>query len=213
VFSQSPNKKAVKDATRETHILLKKVVFLDRDGVINYDSPNYIRTRSEFNFIPGSLAAIRELTLNGFTSIVITNQSALARNFISLQELDDIHAMMKKAVTSEGGEIKDIFVCPHMPGDGCDCRKPQPGLIYRAQRKYGIDLTRTVMVGDSARDIECACSAGCGKSVLVKSGTDRDVESILRSKQIVPNYIAQNLYMATQWITANFAHPSTTRRA
>jgi D-glycero-D-manno-heptose 1,7-bisphosphate phosphatase len=135
--------------------LLKKVVFLDRDGTINRDSRDYIKSREEFEFLPGSLKAIEELTANGFTIVVITNQSALPRKLISLEELERIHTMMCKTVQSNKGKLKDIFYCPHMPDDDCDCRKPAPGLILRAQSKYSIDLADAVMVGDSHRDIEC----------------------------------------------------------
>src|SRR5210317_1616976 len=103
-----------------SQISLHNVVYLDRDGTINHDSPDYIKSRSEFKFIPGSIEAIRLLTLGGFTSIVITNQSALARRFISPGELDLIHGMMKDAIVSGGGMITDIFFCPHMPIDGCE---------------------------------------------------------------------------------------------
>ena len=109
--------------------ILRKVVFLDRDGTINHDSADYIKSRSEFKFIPGSIEAIRLLTLNGFTSIVITNQSALARKFICADELDRIHVLMKDSIASGGGKITDIFFCPHMSNDGCECRKPEPGLL------------------------------------------------------------------------------------
>ncbi len=180
--------------------LLQKVVFLDRDGTINYDSPDYIKSRLEFKFIPGSIEAIRDLTLNGFTSILITNQSALARKLISSGELDLIHSMMKKAIVSGGGRMTDIFFCPHMPNHGCDCRKPEPGLILQAERKYNIDLSNAIMVGDSAKDIECACNAGCGKNVLVKTGKDPEAENILKTKCIVPDHIAENLYDAARWI-------------
>jgi len=183
--------------------LLKKVVFLDRDGVINYDSPDYIKSRSEFKFIPGSIEAIGKLTVSGFTSIVISNQSALARKLISSEELDNIHKLMKQTIAAAGGDITDIFFCPHMPDDECNCRKPQPGLIFQAQRKYDIDPAEAVMVGDSARDIECACNAGCGRAVLVTSGNDRDVEKVLKIKQIAPDYVAENLYDAARWIIAN----------
>jgi len=183
--------------------VLRKVVYLDRDGTINHDSPDYIKSRSEFKFIPGSIEAIRLLTLSGFISIVITNQSALARKFISPAELDHIHALMKDAIISGGGKITDIFFCPHMPDDGCECRKPAPGLLLQAQRKYNIDLSKSIMVGDSAKDIECARNAGCGKAVLVKSGKDDDAEYILKTKQIVADYTAKNLYEAAKWILAN----------
>ncbi len=183
--------------------MLKKVVFLDRDGVINYDSPDYIKSRSEFKFIPGSIEAIGKLTVSGFTSIVISNQSVLARKLISSEELDNIHKLMKQTIAAAGGDITDIFFCPHMPDDECNCRKPQPGLIFQAQRKYDIDPAEAVMVGDSARDIECACNAGCGRAVLVTSGNDRDVEKVLKIKQIAPDYVAENLYDAARWIIAN----------
>ena len=115
--------------------LLKRVVFLDRDGVINQDSPDYIKNWAEFHFLPGSLTAIRNLTDKGFTPIVITNQSAVNRQLITAKRLADIHAKMIAAIRSRGGEIKDIFFCPHTPEESCNCRKPKPGLILEAQRK------------------------------------------------------------------------------
>jgi len=180
--------------------LLKKAVFLDRDGTINRDSTAYIKSREEFEFLPASLEAIKNLTLNGFVSIVITNQSAIPRNLISTGELDIIHDLMAQTVAENGGEIKDVFYCPHMPSDGCDCRKPEPGLIYQAREKYGIDLSQSVMVGDSAKDIECARRAGCGRAVLVKSGLHDGVEDELKSRRLQADYVAKDLYEAAQWI-------------
>jgi D-glycero-D-manno-heptose 1,7-bisphosphate phosphatase len=183
--------------------LLKKVVFLDRDGTINRDSRDYIKSREEFEFLPGSLKAIEELTANGFTIVVITNQSALPRKLISLEELERIHTMMCKTVQSNKGKLKDIFYCPHMPDDDCDCRKPAPGLILRAQSKYSIDLADAVMVGDSHRDIECGHTAGCGNTVLVKTGIHEKSVQRLAEKGIVPDYVAEDLYQAAQWIISN----------
>ncbi len=183
--------------------MLKKVVFLDRDGTINRDFPDYIKSREEFEFLPGSLEAIKNLTLNGFVNIVITNQSAVPRKLISLKELEFVHGMMAQTVALGGGEIKDVFYCPHMPEDGCDCRKPEPGLIFQAREKYGIDLTAAVMVGDSAKEIECAHRAGCGRAVLVKSGQNGDVENELKSRQIRADYVAMDLYDAAGWIIKN----------
>ena len=183
--------------------LLKKVVFLDRDGTINRDSSDYIKSREEFEFLSGSLAAIKNLTLNGFVSIVITNQSAVPRNLISLRELESVHNMLTATVALAGGEIKDIFYCPHMPEDGCDCRKPEPGLIHQARKKYAIDLSAAVMVGDCAKDIECARRAGCDRAVLVKSGKEDDVEDELKTRQIFPDYVAEDLLDAAKWIISN----------
>jgi len=180
--------------------ILRKVVFLDRDGVINRDSPDYIKSWSEFEFLPGSLEAIRLLTLNGFATIVITNQSAINRKMVSGKVLDDMHTLMKQAITSKGGKIKDIFFCPHVPEDRCHCRKPSPGLIFRAKQKYRIDISTSVMVGDSAKDIECARNAGCGHAVLVKTGNGSEAEKILKEKEIFPDFIARNLLEAVGWI-------------
>ncbi len=182
--------------------LLKKVVFLDRDGTINVDSADYIKSRSEFKFIPDSIEAIRDLTANGFTAIVITNQSALARRFVSPEELDAMHAMMCREVAAGGGKITDLFFCPHLPDEGCECRKPAPGLIDQAHRKYNIDLSDSIMVGDSAKDIACGRNAGCGRTVLVKSGLGPGVEKELMKKSISADFVAENLREAAGWIIA-----------
>ena len=179
---------------------MKKVVFLDRDGVINRDSPDYIKSVSEFEFLPGSVSAIQHLTVNGFTTIVITNQSAVNRKMISRRDLEAIHTLMIAGVESKGGKITDIFFCPHTPDDDCDCRKPEPGLIFQAQMRYGIDLSKAVMVGDSAKDIECARNAGCGHAVLVRTGNGIRAEKTLAEKKIFPDHVAEDLYEATAWI-------------
>lgn len=182
--------------------LLKKVVFLDRDGTINVDSADYIKRRSEFEFIPGSIDAIRDLTVSGYSAIVITNQSALARGFIRRDELDAMHAMMCREVAAAGGKITDIFLCPHLPDAGCECRKPSPGLIDQARQKYNIDLADSIMVGDSAKDIACGRNAACGRTVLVKSGLDCDVEQELMNKSISADFVAADLRAAAAWIIA-----------
>ncbi len=179
---------------------LNNVVFLDRDGVINFDRSDYIKSWSEFKFIPRSIEAIKELALKEFNVIVITNQSVINRNMVSEKGLEHIHESMKNEVKSGGGLIKDIFFCPHIPEDNCDCRKPKPGLIYQAQKAYSIDLKDAVMVGDSAKDIECARNAGCGTAVLVKTGNGAEAEKTLAEKKIYPDHIAQDLYEAVQWI-------------
>ncbi|MDM8552216.1 D-glycero-beta-D-manno-heptose 1,7-bisphosphate 7-phosphatase [Desulfobacterales bacterium HSG2] len=179
---------------------MKKVVFSDRDGVINRDSPDYIKNWSEFEFLPGSTTAIRHLTSHGFTTIVITNQSMINRKISSEEDLRHIHAMMRKAVISEGGEIRDIFFCPHAPEEGCDCRKPKPGLIYQAQQAYQIDLKNACMIGDSAKDIECGRNAGCGRVVLVRTGNGITAEKRLVEKNIFPDHIAENFYGAVKWV-------------
>ena len=179
---------------------MKKVVFSDRDGVINRDSPDYIKNWSEFEFLPGSIEAIKELTVIGFATIVITNQSMINRKISSEKNLRYMHTMMKNAVISGGGEIRDIFFCPHTPDEGCDCRKPKPGLIEQARGAYPIELKNAYMIGDSAKDIECGRNAGCGRVILVRTGNGIAAEKILAEKNITPDHIAENLYEAAKWI-------------
>jgi D-glycero-D-manno-heptose 1,7-bisphosphate phosphatase len=181
--------------------LLQNVVFLDRDGVINYDSPDYIKGWQEFEFLPGSLEGIRQLTQQGSTIIVVTNQSAIKRQLITLDALQNLHRRLIEAVAAAGGRIAAIYYCPHGPQDNCDCRKPAPGLFWQAQQAFRIDLASAVMVGDSARDIEAAFSAGCGTTVLVKTGNGSKALEDLRQGSIIPDHIADDLQAAAQWIS------------
>ncbi len=175
------------------------MVFLDRDGVINEDSPAYIKSWNEFRLIPGSIEAIRRLAGGGFAVILITNQSAVGRGLLSEPVLDSMHENLKTLVANAGGTITDIFVCPHRPEDGCDCRKPLPGLIHQARQKYGIDLTDAVMVGDSIRDIECGKQAGC-RTVLVRTGNGIQAEACLTRRGISPDAVLADLAEAAEWI-------------
>ncbi|MFH2092342.1 MAG: D-glycero-beta-D-manno-heptose 1,7-bisphosphate 7-phosphatase [Pseudomonadota bacterium] len=178
----------------------KPVVFLDRDGVINMDSADYIKTPAEFQFIPNSPEAIALLCQHGFNVIVITNQSMIGRNMVTQDTLDAIFNKMKQGVNQAGGRIKDIFFCPHIPGAGCGCRKPEPGLILKARAAYDIDLSASIMVGDSAKDIETGINAGCGKTVLVRTGNGNTALDQLTQKKIIPDHVAADLYTAVQWI-------------
>jgi len=178
-----------------------KVVFLDRDGVINHDSPAYIRSWSEVRFIPGSLSAVKMLNDAGFTVIIVTNQSAVRRGLISLDELARIHRNMASAVAAAGGCITDVFFCPHLPDEGCPCRKPLPGLIRRAQEKYLIDLEKSYMIGDRTTDIECARRAGCGGAILV--GTGNSGEAPGADGEFPPDMTVENLAEAARWIIRN----------
>lgn len=189
--------------------MTKYTVFLDRDGVINHDSDAYIKHPDEFHFISKSPDAIALLTCNGFQVILITNQSAVGRGMISRQMLDDILKKMTRGVTQAGGRIKDIFFCPHTPDQGCDCRKPKPGMILDAVKSHGIDLQKSIMVGDSAKDIECGKNAGCAKTILVKTGKAEKALAALTAKGITPDFLAQDLYEAAHWIIDNLSSGKT----
>jgi len=177
-----------------------QTVFLDRDGVINVDSPGYIKSWEEFAFIDGSLEALRLLTRNNFQIFLITNQSMINRGMVPISVLEHMFSMMKQEVEASGGHITDIFCCPHTPDEHCCCRKPLPGLIQQAQHAYEIDMKKAFMVGDSVTDIECAQNAGCGKLILVKTGNGRAAMKLLAEKQIILDYVAEKLLDAAQWM-------------
>lgn len=147
-----------------------KLVILDRDGVINFDSDNYIKTVDEWQPIPGSIEAIAALSKAGFDICVATNQSGLARGYFTPETLTAMHAKMTSLVTEAGGSITHIEHCPHGPDDGCNCRKPLPGMIDTILSKYPETRAESVyVVGDSLRDLQAGVAAGC-KALLVKTG-------------------------------------------
>ncbi|MEE8400400.1 MAG: D-glycero-beta-D-manno-heptose 1,7-bisphosphate 7-phosphatase [Desulfobacterales bacterium] len=180
--------------------MLKKVVFRDRDGVINRDSSQYVKCWSEFEFLPGSKAAIRSLTINGYTIFIITNQSIINRKMVPLTTLEDIHTRMMAAVDAAGGKIEHIFFCPHTPEENCACRKPRPGLIHQAQESYDIDLSTATMVGDNAKDIGCARNSGCESAILVRTGAGLEAEKALQDNKQLPDHVATDLAAAARWI-------------
>ena len=179
---------------------LQNVVFIDRDGVVNQDSSAYIKSWAEFQFLPRSLEALRKLNQHNFRSYLITNQSAINRKLITPDILSQIHRNMMAEIGATGGRIEDIFFCPHLPEEGCNRRKPKPGLILAAQKKYHIHLANSYMIGDSAKDIVCARQANCGFAILVKTGNYARSVTELAAAGIVPDYTATDLYDAANWI-------------
>lgn len=151
-------------------------VIVDRDGVINHDSENYIKTPDECTPIAGSLEAIADLTRAGVNVIVLTNQANIGRGVMSWDTLESIHVKLTRALAGLGGRIERFYVCPHRPEDGCGCRKPQPGLLFDAARDYGFELAATPFVGDSIRDLEAARSANA-RPVLVRTGNGTETEA------------------------------------
>ncbi|MDL2275358.1 D-glycero-beta-D-manno-heptose 1,7-bisphosphate 7-phosphatase [Desulfosarcina sp. OttesenSCG-928-G10] len=184
-------------------------VFLDRDGVINADSPDYIRHADAFHPIPGSLQAISRLTRVQVPVIVITNQSGIGRGLFSMADLDAIHRKLHQMTTACGGTITDIFFCPHRPDEGCDCRKPLPGLLIQASLRHRIDLSAAVMIGDSAKDILAGKAAGCGRTLLVKTGNGRDALARLSAAGDLPDDVVDDLGAAvTVLLTPGSSNPS-----
>lgn len=160
-------------------------IILDRDGVINFDSEEYIKTPEEWQPIPGSLEAIAKLNQYGYKVLIATNQSGISRGFYDISTLEDIHAKMHAALAEVGGKIHDIFYCPHHPLDNCFCRKPKPGLLYQIRDKYNINLKKTFFVGDSAKDIEAAIASGCLPLLVLTGNGKLAMEQKPSLKQII----------------------------
>ncbi|MEW6120017.1 MAG: D-glycero-beta-D-manno-heptose 1,7-bisphosphate 7-phosphatase [Pseudomonadota bacterium] len=146
-----------------------KLIILDRDGVINFDSDQFIKSPDEWKPIPGSLEAIARLTREGWRVVVATNQSGLARGLFEMATLNAIHAKMHKAAAQAGGRIEAVFYCPHSAEMNCDCRKPRAGMLNEIAARYGSDLKGVPAVGDSLRDLLAAESVGA-RPLLVKTG-------------------------------------------
>jgi D-glycero-D-manno-heptose 1,7-bisphosphate phosphatase len=140
----------------------RRTVLLDRDGVLNVKPParRYVRSWSEFAWRRGALGGLRMLTEHGFEIFVVTNQPGVAYGHLTRADLDEIHARMCAEAAEAGGEIRGVYACPHSWDEGCECRKPRPGMLFSVQRDHGLDLTRTPMVGDDERDLEAAEAAG-----------------------------------------------------
>ena len=155
------------------------LVILDRDGVINRDSVEFVKTPAEWIPIPGSIEAIASLGRAGYTVTVASNQSGLGRGLFDRRALRAMHRKLRKLVSAAGGHVDRIVVCPHGPDNGCACRKPKPGLLYRLSRHYGADLADTPVIGDSLRDLEAAASVGA-RPILVRTGNGRKTERALR---------------------------------
>lgn len=156
-----------------------KLIILDRDGVINQDSDDYIKSADEWIPVAGSLEAIARLSKAGYRVIVATNQSGLARGLYDMNELNHIHDKMLNTLADAGGTIDSIFICPHGPDDACDCRKPKPGMFLDIGARLGVRLEGVPAVGDSLRDIEAARSVHA-QPILVRTG---------KGEQALSNYV------------------------
>lgn len=149
-----------------------KLVVLDRDGTINHDSDQYIKSPAEWKPIKGSLDAIARLTQAGWRVVVATNQSGIGRGLFDMSTLNAIHDTMQRAVQQAGGRIDAIFFCPHAADSNCECRKPKPGMLLEIARRMNASLEGVPVVGDSLRDLQAAAAVGA-RPVLVLTGKGR----------------------------------------
>ena len=166
----------------------KGLVILDRDGVINRDSAAFIKNTEEWQPLPGSIEAIAALSEAGFTLAVASNQSGIARGLFDQAALDAMHHKMLELISNAGGRINKIVICPHGPDEGCDCRKPRPGLLEQLGAYFETPLTGVPVIGDALRDLEAAAAVG-PSPVLVRSGKGAKTEQALPERFVnIPVY-------------------------
>lgn len=182
-------------------------IFLDRDGVINRNREDYVKSWEEFEFLPNSLKALRLLTTAGYQLIVITNQACINKELISSDILDAIHRQMVIEIENAGGRVRAIYYCPHRGDEGCDCRKPRPGMLIQAASEHAIDLSSAYFIGDSMRDIAAGQQVGCRTClVLTGHGTQlhqKPLNSSALSGGVQPEKVFTDLYAAALWIVEN----------
>lgn len=158
-----------------------RLVILDRDGVINHDSDEFVKTPAEWLPIDGSIDAVAKLCQAGFTVAVATNQSGIGRNLMDTTALEAIHDKLRSQVRAAGGDVDRIAYCPHHPDDGCDCRKPAPGLYMQLSRAYGLPLDGVPVIGDTMRDLEAARAVNA-RAILVLTGNGEKTAAELHQR-------------------------------
>ena len=177
-----------------------KLLMLDRDGVINHDSDQYIKSPAEWKPIKGSIEAIARLTQAGWRIVVATNQSGIARGLFDTSMLNSIHDAMHKTVIQAGGRIEAIFFCPHAADSNCDCRKPKPGMLLEIERRLNVPLAGVPFVGDSLKDLQAAVAAGA-RPILVLTGKGRKTQDgggLPEKTEVYPDLAAFAAHLATQ---------------
>jgi len=176
-----------------------KLIVLDRDGVINHDSDAYIKSPDEWDPVDGSLEAIARLNHGGYTIAIASNQSGLARGYFDIVALTAIHKKMDEMLAKIGGRIDAIFFCPHGPDDGCDCRKPKPGMLLEIGQRFNVPLNEVVFIGDSITDIKAAYNANA-KAMLVRTGKGLKAEKILQTESKISVPVFDDLSSAVSAI-------------
>jgi D-glycero-D-manno-heptose 1,7-bisphosphate phosphatase len=168
-------------------------IFLDRDGVIIENLPNYVRSWEDVKLIPGALEALACASISPYKIIIVTNQSAVGRGIINLEQAWEINHRLERRIVQAGGRVDGIYMCPHAPEENCSCRKPKPGLLLQAAEELSLDLSRSILIGDAISDLLAGQAAGLGNTVLLRSGRGRKQETLKRPTGLRPFLIYENL--------------------
>lgn len=179
--------------------MLRRAIFLDRDGVINHNRPDHIKSWAEFIFLPRTFEALRRLAASDFLAVVVTNQSGVNRGSLSEETLREIHSQMMVEIQRQDGRIDAVYFCPHKPEESCDCRKPRTKMFRDAERELGIDLAGSYMIGDAMADVEAALAIGA-TPLLVLTGRGEDQHELLIEKNHSGFHVVADLWQAIEWI-------------
>lgn len=174
-------------------MMKQPALFLDRDGVIIENCDNYVRSWSDVEIFPQAVAAMAVFRDIPYRIILVTNQSAVGRGHISPETATRINDRLVDEIRTAGGRVDAVYMCPHGPDDGCDCRKPKPGLLLRAAEELDIDLARSVMIGDALSDVEAGQAAGVSQSVLLRTGRGRTQENLPAAAELPPFLVFDSL--------------------
>jgi D-glycero-D-manno-heptose 1,7-bisphosphate phosphatase len=183
-----------------------KLVLLDRDGVLNEDRADFVKSPGELVLVAGAAAAVARLNRDGIQVAVCTNQSCVGRGIISADRLEQIHAHMRSLLAREGARIDAFFVCPHAPWEGCACRKPAPGLLREALRRFGAAAAATPMIGDALRDLQAAKAVGCPRH-LVRTGHGTEAQANGVPHDVLPVAVHDDLAAAVNALLDKGATP------
>lgn len=178
---------------------MKRAVFLDRDGVINVNRPDYVKSWQEYQFLPGVFDPLRRLAQSQWAIVIISNQSCIGRGLVDGGVVEAVHQAMEAEIRRQGGRVDAVFFCPHRPDEDCDCRKPKPGMLLRAARQLDLSLANSYLVGDAVSDVEAALAVGCSP-IMVLTGRGAEQAGLLRQRGYHRVPVVRNLAEAVALI-------------
>ena len=177
-------------------------IFLDRDGVLIENRPEYVRDWSQAGIFPAAIDALSSPKLDDYKMVMVTNQSAVGRGIISLADAEEINERLVSLIRNRGSRMDAVYLCPHGPADGCDCRKPKPGLLLRAAKDLSLDLKRSWMIGDAWSDVQAGQAAGVRGTIILKTGRGADQLSMPQPSGLGEVLICNDLSQALNKILA-----------
>jgi D-glycero-D-manno-heptose 1,7-bisphosphate phosphatase len=172
---------------------MQPAIFLDRDGVIIENRSNYVRSWADVEFYPQAIEALASRITGAYKLIIITNQSPIGRGILTREQFDEINQRILREIDAAGVKVDGVYVCPHHPDDGCECRKPRPGMLLQAAREHQLDLDNSILVGDALSDLQAGIAAGVGRVMLVRTGRGAEQEKSSEAADMQPFEVYANL--------------------